>query len=158
MAPIAWFAFNWLFLASLYLAFTGQISGAELAVAVSGALAATVYRFAIGRSGRGFCFGLLTALELSPGILTAVCRDVGKLTLAFLMAIVSARRPHGSFVDVAFDPGRGDPPSRSRRGLVVTGISFAPNTYVVAVRRPQRRLTLHALMPLSGPKDAQWPL
>jgi hypothetical protein len=90
--------------------------------------------------------------------LIAVCRDVAKLTLAFLNVIAAARRPHGSFVDIAFDPGRGDPRSRRRRSLVVTGISFAPNTFVVAVRRPQRRLTLHALIPLSGPKDVRWPL
>jgi hypothetical protein len=155
---MGWFAFNWLLLAGLYLAFTGQISAAELAAALSGALAATVYRLAVGRSGRAFSSRLLTAIELSPRILAAICRDVGKLTLAFLNVITAVRRPQGSFVDIAFDPGHGDPPSRSRRSLVVTGISFAPNTYVVAVRRPQRRLTLHALVPLSGPKDVQWPL
>ncbi|HEU5020152.1 MAG TPA: hypothetical protein VFT69_19495 [Pseudolabrys sp.] len=155
---MVWFALNWLFLAGLYLAFTGQVSGAEVAVALSGAFAATAYRLGVGRFGRAFSSGLLPAIELSPRILAAVCRDVGKLTLAFLKLIVAAHRPQGSFVDIAFDPGRGDPSSRRRRGLVVTGISFAPNTYVVAIRRPQQRLTLHALMPLSGPKDVQWPL
>lgn len=158
MTLVAWFALNWLFLAGLYLAFTGQVSAAELAVALSGALAATAYRLAVARSGRAFSSGLLAAIELSPRILIAVCRDVAKLTLAFLNVIAAARRPHGSFVDIAFDPGRGDPRSRRRRSLVVTGISFAPNTFVVAVRRPQRRLTLHALIPLSAPKDVRWPL
>jgi hypothetical protein len=63
MTLVAWFALNWLFLAGLYLAFTGQVSAAELAVALSGALAATVYRLAAARSGRAFSSGLLAAVE-----------------------------------------------------------------------------------------------
>lgn len=154
---LAWFAVNWLVLSGLYLAFVGRLSAAEVAVALCGGLAMSAYRLVLSRSGRPYSSGLVAALELSPRILAAICRDVAKLTLAFLK-IATARVPHGSFVDIAFDPGGGDAASRRRRGLVVAGISFAPNSFVVAVRRPQGRLTLHTLLPAAAPEDVQWPL
>lgn len=158
MRILGWFALNWLALAGLYLAFAGQDSTAELAVATSVGLAVTAYHLVTSRFGRAFSSGLIDAVALSPRIFLSVCRDVGKLTFAFLKLIVTAGPPHGSFLDIDFDPGHGDPPSRHRRSLVVTGISFAPNTYVVAVRHPQRRITLHALVAASQPRDMQWPL
>jgi hypothetical protein len=155
---LAWFAVNWLVLAGLYLAFTGQASAVELAVALCGGFATMGLRLAVSRFGRPYASGSVGALALSVRVLPAVCHDVGKLTLAFLKLIATARMPQGSFVDIAFDPGDGEASSRSRRSLVVSGISFAPNTYVVAIRFAERRLVLHALLPAPEPGDVQWPL
>lgn len=154
----AWFAVNWLVLAGFYLAFTGQASAAEVAVALCGGLAAMALRLAVRRFGRPYSSGGVAALGLSLRVMAAVCGDAAKLTLAFLKTIVAARVPSGSFVGVAFDPGGGEASSRCRRSLVVGGISFAPNTYVVTVRFAERQLVLHALLPAPQPRDTQWPL
>lgn len=155
---VAWFFLNWLFLVGLYIAFAGKIAAAEIAVALCGGLATAAYLLVVSRSGRPFSSGIIQAIELAPRIVWSACRDMGKLTVAFLKLIVTARVPHGSFVEIAFDPGRGDAPSRRRRGLVIAGNSFAPNAYVVAIRHAKRRLVLHGLLPPGERKDMQWPL
>jgi hypothetical protein len=155
---MTWIVVNWLTLSGLYLAFTGQISAEELAVALSGGLAATAYRVVGSRCGRPFSSGFAAAMQLSPRILATVCRDMAKFTMVFIKAIMVGHRPRGSFIDIAFDPGQGDAPSRMRRGLVIAGISLSPNTYVLAVRHPQNLLTLHALIPIPPPRNVQWPL
>jgi hypothetical protein len=110
------------------------------------------------RRGRYFPAHPGKLFELAPRAAAQIAHDAVHLTLALAQLSVSAKPPAGRFVQVAFDPGRKTPDARSRRAMVITGISLAPNTYVVAVHHETAELVRHQLLDATLPKDRQWPV
>lgn len=151
-------AVPWIAFAALYIAIAGKTSPVELAVAAGCGLIAAAIRLFMARKGRPFAPPPGPAYGRSLGIPGAICRDAAVLTLAFLRPLWTGRWPRGRIAMQPFHPGGGNPRSRSRRGLVLAGLSLAPNTVAIDIDRPDRRLVLHQLVEGHGPNDPEWPV
>ncbi|WP_037281350.1 hypothetical protein [Rubellimicrobium mesophilum] len=152
------FALEWLFLAGLYLLFAGETSGEEIVAALAGGLVAAALRVLLVRSGRPYSDGFRGAARLFPRIAKSLLVDSVTVGTAFVHLLFTRRMLLGRFVEIPFDTGTSGPPSRTRRALVVGGISFAPNQYVAGLRFETGRLIVHQLCEAPTSKDEQWPV
>jgi hypothetical protein len=152
------FALEWLFLAGLYLLFAGETSGEEIVAALAGGLVAAALRVALVRSGRPYSEGFRGAAQLFPRIAKSLLVDSVTVGTAFACLLFTGRTSVGRFVQIPFDIGTSDPPSRTRRALVVGGISLAPNQYVTGLRFETGDLIVHQLCEAPTSRDKQWPV
>lgn len=143
-----------------YLLFAGQASAAEIVAGLCSAALATTYAVLASRSApRRFAPGGAPWLRVVGTPLMALPRDAVRVGGALLRAV--ARRPEGAIGQahtLSFREGADDAGDAARRGLVVLGLSFAPNGYVLRLRTGDR-LRLHVLAgPPPAPGDRDWPL
>jgi len=143
---------------ALYLSFAGHLQLGECVAALSGGVVATFFRARLCRHGRPFASRWRDIPNLTRRVVPDMARDAWRLTKSFLSLAVGGRSPEGQFVDLPFDVGVGDAPSRSRRGLVIASISCAPNTFVVDIRYEDNVLVRHELLAAPQPSDPQWPV
>jgi hypothetical protein len=146
----------WVLLFAAYIAFSLTISGAELPAAAFSALAGAGFALALRASERDYRVPLRGFIGWLPGILAAVPRDVGRLTKAYLRSF-AGRAPDGYETLRPFDPGPRTAAGRGRRGLVIWGLSLAPNAFVTAVDYAHDKLVLHELLSAQSRGDRKWP-
>jgi hypothetical protein len=146
----------WVLLFLSYAAFSMTVSGAELPAALLTTLAGGGFAWALRSSGRDYRVPLRGFVSWLPRVLAGVPRDVVRLSRAYLRALVG-HAPDGRETLRAFDPGPRTAAARGRRGLVIWGLSLAPNAFVTAVDYAHDKLVLHELLPAEPSGDAQWP-
>ena len=146
----------WVLLFIAYNAFSMTLSGAELAAAAVCALAGAVFAVVLRGSERDYRVPLRGLIAWLPRVLAAVPRDVISLTQAYLRALTGrAAEGHETLRD--FEPGPRTAAGRGRRGLVIWGLSIAPNAFVTVVDYAHDKLVLHELLPAQPHGDRKWP-
>jgi len=79
----------------------------------------------------------------------SVIPDLGRV----FPAVTRSRRtgkPLGAFRTLSWAAGGSSPEDTARRALLVESVSFAPNTYVVAIDPAHGRVLVHQLVPTPG--------
>ncbi|MDT7952509.1 MAG: hypothetical protein RQ966_13480 [Acetobacteraceae bacterium] len=142
-----------------YLLFAGDVDAGELIACSVVTVGASLYAFALFRSGslgmRLAARGLTSLLRGS----TAVVLDLGRVGWALLQAV--GRRPEavqGTIVSVPFRIGGLEPEDAGRRAAVVLAMSIAPNGFAVGVDQQRDLLLVHQLTPVAAGNDTEWPL
>ena len=146
----------WILLFLAYLAFSMTASGAELPAAALTALLGVGFAWALRATERDYRIPLHDLIKWLPAVLAGVPRDVLRLSRAYLLAL-AGQAPDGRETLRAFDPGPRTAAGRGRRGLVLWGLSLAPNAFVTAVDYAHDKIVLHELLPAEPNGDAQWP-
>lgn len=143
-------------LAGGYFLFAGTVSGEEAVVLLPAVICAGGVAVLVARvAGRRFAFRLawLRVLARLPRVIVADTILVGRALWQAVWrghAGVLARQP--------FDHGGDNAADAARRGLVVLGVSFAPNGYVVRVPRTGEFVLVHRLVDGAAKPDAAWPI
>lgn len=146
----------WILLFLAYVAFSMTVSGAELPAAALTALVGAGFAWALRSTERDYRVPLHGLIKWLPGVLAGVPRDVLRLSRAYLRA-VAGHAPDGRETLRPFDAGPRTAAGRGRRGLVLWGLSLAPNAFVTAVDYAHDKIVLHELLPAEQKGDAQWP-
>jgi hypothetical protein len=147
---------RWLFLFAAYIVFSMTFSAAEIAAAALTAVAGACFGWALRSTERDYRVPLRGFINWLPRVIAAVPRDVLRLSCAYLRAAVG-QAPDGRETLRPFDPGPRTAAGRGRRGLVIWGLSLAPNAFVTAVDYVHDKIVLHELLPAEHSGDAQWP-
>jgi hypothetical protein len=143
---------EWLGLAGLYLFFAGQPSTPEITVALLAAAGVTLYRARLLRRARAFRVEPRLWLAAVPGLSGALMRDAALVGAALLRALGGGEMSHGRFMQAPLADRPADPVARGRRAFAILAGSLAPNSYVVALSRPEARITMHRLAG-AGPEE-----
>lgn len=146
----------WVLLFIAYIAFSMTLSGAELAAAAVCALAGAAFAVVLQAGERDYRVPLCGLITWLPRALVAVPRDVIRLTRAYLRAL-TGRAVEGRETFQDFEPGPRTAAGRGRRGLVIWGLSIAPNAFVTAVDYAHDKLVLHEVLPAQPHGDRKWP-
>jgi hypothetical protein len=139
-----------------YVAFSMTMSGAELPPAVLTALAGAGFAAALRANARDYRVPLHGLIKWLPRMLAGVPRDVLRLSHAYLRAL-AGRAPEGRETLRPFNPGPRTAAGRGRRGVVIWGLSLAPNAFVTGVDYAHDKIVLHELLPAEPSGDPQWP-
>jgi hypothetical protein len=100
--------------------------------------------------------GLGILLWRLPG---KIVRDLGLLTAELGRAFSPRHQATGALQEIPFAPGGQDPKSATRRALVLTGISVAPNTIAICVEPEKEALRVHQLVfRQETPTNREWPV
>ena len=119
---------------------------------------------AVGVGGSSVVSRQLPPWRLPVGRLVRLVGVIPRLLVESVRVSVSAvarEMPVGSFAVVPIDPGGDDGESSARRGLVIAGVSLAPNRLAVTLDRERGALLVHQLLPDSksiGESDREWPI
>ncbi len=117
------------------------------------ALAATV---AMQRQG-GMRFAVRWEwIALLPRLLIRYAADCMRLAEVLWRTVADRAGWRGRLIAVPFDVGGKSAQSAARRALVVTGISWTPNTIAVVIDREKQTLLIHQLMPEQTSADREW--
>jgi hypothetical protein len=146
----------WVLLFVAYVAFSMSFSAAELSAAALTALAGASFALALRNTEREYRVPLRGLVSWLPSVLVGVPRDVWKLSRTYVLAVAKGA-PDGREELRPFDPGPPTAAGRGRRGLVIWGLSLAPNTFVTAVDYAHEKIVLHELLPGEQREDVQWP-
>lgn len=157
--PARWplWLFSWLLLVGLYLLLAGQLSweeGIVAVVAASLALAGVWAQSPLCFTVRQVRWSYLLKLPLPA--LSDCLRVLGVIA----KALIFGRRPTTTFHWVPFLPGENDSVSNTRRALVISALSLAPNSYVASIDLEHERLLVHRLALTRSPEevDPAWPI
>jgi hypothetical protein len=144
---------------AIYLALVGKSSAAELAAGLVVATTVTAALLFVRRESRHHFQIDLRWISRLRALPLQVLRDCAVVYAAILRR-PSRARGSGRFGERDFHAGNEHPAARSRRALVICGISLAPNTYVLgSLGLPEGKLLIHQLVPeKSRGHDPQWPL
>lgn len=154
---VVYWAVVWAGLGGFYLFLAGDTSTVEIVAAVVCASIGTALAFDLTRVAHRH-FGLAFSGRGLFRPLAAVVPEtfaVGRELLA--EGFGTGRGNRGVFMRQPFDPGcDDDPPSATRRALVVLGVSFAPGGFVIRGDRDETML-IHALPAKPPSRDRKWP-
>ncbi len=152
----------WLAFVALYLLLEGKLRPSEYVAAL---LAATLAWVAVRKvdAERSVRFRpkLRWFFLVAGRAIPKVPRDCALVARALWCGLFPKKRVRGVFRTIPFEPGAGTIEAAARRALIVLGVSFAPNTYVVLMDCERKHLLVHQLVPERSsvePGDAQWPL
>jgi hypothetical protein len=138
-------AAEWLALAGLYLLLVGQAPLPEGVAAAAAAGLVIAYRVFLLRRARAVAVGARPWLAAVPGMAWSLARDAVLVGFALAGALGRRDAPLGGFTEAPLAERTADPAARGRRALAVFAGSLAPNSYVVALSRPEARMISHRL-------------
>jgi len=155
-----WVGLGWLVFFCFYVWLVAKIqlqqlvAGALTGLGVAGALFALCRRSGLQFEVKAGWLGIF--LWRLPA---KMLRDLGLLAFEFWRALVHRRRPRGTYREIPFAPGKGDPLSSTRRSLVVVGISIPPNSIALSIDSKKGTVLVHQLISVSQtPVDREWPV
>ena len=144
---------RWPTLWGLYLLLAGELNQVELIFGSAVALIATVAAGIAHRHSPVHFVALKEALRPLAAIPGKAIAD----SIIVLFAVCQGKA--GRFREINFDPGNQSSRSATRRALVVTGASVAPNSFVVRLNFEHHTLLLHEFVASPDiPQDEEWPL
>jgi hypothetical protein len=146
------FAAVWAVSALGYLGLVGQLSAAEVGLALGCGLAAAIWAAALRTAG-------LLHFRFEAAAVGAALRALAHLPRAIAEVGAALLRGHGgSVVRQHFIHGRDQIPADvGRRAMVLLTISLAPDKFAVRVPPGRDRLELHSLVPIAAQADPRWP-
>ena len=152
----------WLTLVLFYWLLVGKPTLPEMITGSLAAAVATVAVMAVRAQSKQRFQAELEWVGLARRLPGRVLADCAVVAAALWRRLVRRERRGGILREILFDVG-GDDDARAlaRRALVITNLSLAPNTYVVALDKEKGMLLVHQLVPSREPpgrSDREWPL
>lgn len=137
-----------------YLLFAGQLSGAEIGLAIVVGMFAALWTVVLGRvADIRFRFEWQACAAFAAAI-AGVPRAAARV--AWVLFSAGRQRPRGSIVEQPFLHGRDHSAAdATRRAAVLLAISLAPDRFVLLHERD--RLWVHRLDAAPQGGDARWP-
>jgi len=140
-----------------YLLFSLNLSAPEWGAAVLTGAAAAAGGYLLRLASRDYAVSPPDPGHHLLAVLARVPADIYKVSKAYSLAPIQ-RTPEGRETTFPFDVGPPTAAARGRRGLVIWGLSLAPNAFVTAIDYAHRKLVLHQLLPTEASGDNKWPL